>query len=97
MGHLLKTLIFALLAGACGPLPPLPAIDPASDPRPPGDGTGCAETCAHWRELECVEGNPSPERGLPCEEVCLNTEEFEAQPHACFQAAKTCEQARECE
>jgi hypothetical protein len=85
-----------LASYACGPVP---EVVLPTDPLPPAPGVSgqCAATCEHWRELKCIEGQPSPDLGVPCETVCENTEEFEGQPHACFQAARTCKESRRCE
>lgn len=89
--------VLLLLGAACAPIPPLPPSDPDYGPRGPGDGLGCPATCSRLRALGCVEGEPSPEKGVPCESFCHETDVVEAWDHACIQAAETCDAARACE
>lgn len=94
MKLILLPLLGALLI-ACQTPPPL---EPgASEPRAPGNGSECAATCDHWERIGCEEAQPSPVKGITCEERCRGIEEFEALPHECIQDSITCEESRECE
>lgn len=85
---MISHLLFALLwIVGCQPLPP----------RPPAVERLCSATCDRYRALHCAEGDPSPVKGITCEQVCLRSEFYEPLPHACIQSARTCAAARSCE
>ena len=86
MGHRLRLAIVlalvVLLLGCTVEAPPPP--------------TPCALTCDAWARLGCEEGEPTPERGVTCVDLCVDTEAYERLPHYCIQTAPSCAIAREC-
>lgn len=56
--------LFVLIACAPSPVP--------VDVVPSIDAGGCDGACARLRQLNCPEGNSTPE-GASCEQVCRNT------------------------
>lgn len=50
------------------------SCQPALQPYPNKD---CTSACLRLAELGCIEGDPSPERGIPCESWCSQYHEIE--------------------
>lgn len=57
-------LIAAAMMTCCGA--------PDVNPNRPGGPVDCEKACENMRDAGCEEGQPSPERGVPCEKWCLN-------------------------
>ena len=95
-----NSFLLGLLVAACASAPATACETPEpKTPRtdyPDGEAS-CSATCSHFEELGCSEVFESPEKKIPCEEVCRRTEEFEPMAHGCIQAANSCEAALECE
>lgn len=68
------------------------------DPYVPDPPTGatCADVCAHWAELGCEEGKPTPD-GATCVEVCENIQQGSLPDDLdCQVAVESCEQIDDC-
>lgn len=70
----------AVLLTHCAGCPPPPPVPPGPDggvetdaalDAPPAAEATCADVCAHWAELGCVEAEPTP-AGATCVETCEN-------------------------
>lgn len=76
---------------------PTPPTPDANDSGPTGPVT-CKEVCAHYRQLGCKEGDPTP-KGATCEQVCDN---FQTSGVAkwnlpCRLGVKSCAETSACE